>query len=125
LELLYVHHPDWIGQDAEYTLCLYVASGNFNCCEGCWRLKDCSAYQLFEMQSNYDELFELIEWFRKRRAKQKIRKLLDWDLLLECVTQEAELEIKNYLSEKLDRQMKRSGRKKKPISSCSRKDENG
>ena len=113
LRLLYAQHPDWVGEDAEYTLCLYMAFGNFNYCEGCWRRKDCWGYQMFEMVNNYDALFELIEWFRKRRAKQKIRKLLDWDILLERVDQEAELEIQNYVSEKFDRRIKGNRRKKK------------
>jgi len=120
LDLLYAQHPDWVREDADYTLCLYMAFGNFNYCEGCWRLDDCLAHRLFEMQSSYDDLFEFIDKFRKRRLGQRIRKLLDWDLLLERIGQEAKLEIDNYLSEKLDCQMKGSRRKKKPTSSHTR-----
>jgi len=125
LELLFAQHPDWRGEDAEYTLCLYVAFGSFNGCKGCWRLKDCCAYHVSEMRDKYAALHELVQWWRKKRAKAKTGKTLNWDVLLERIGQEAKLEIDNYLSEKLDRQIKESGRKKKPTSSCSRKDENG
>lgn len=106
LELLFAQHPDWRGEDAEYTLCLYVASGSFNCCKGCWRPDDCWAYQVFEMRDKYAALHELVQWWRKKRAKAKTGKTLNWDVLLERIGQEAKLEIDSYLSEKVGRQIK-------------------
>jgi len=112
LELLFAQHPDWRGADPEYTLCLYVASGSFNCCKGCWRLKDCCAYHVSEMRDKYAALHELVQWWRKKRAKAKTGKTLNWDVLLERIGQEAKLEIDNYLSEKVDPQIKETGEEK-------------
>ena len=66
-----------------------------------------------------------MEQLRTRLAETKTGKSLDWDLLLELMAQDEKLEIENYLSEKLDRQIKESGREKKSTSPHTGMDEEG
>ena len=125
LELLFAQHPDWQGAHPDDTMCLYVVFRTFSGCEGCWRLDDCWAYQVFEVRDNCDELYQLIAWLKKKRTKLKTGRSFDWDLLLEFIVQEKKLEIESYLSDKLVRQIERAGEKKEPVSPHTRMDEDG
>lgn len=53
-----------------------------------------------------------MEQLRTRLAETKTGKSLDWDVLLERIGQEAKLEIDNYLSEKVGRQIKETREEK-------------
>ena len=107
------------------TLCLYMAFADFTYCEACMRADKCFAYGVFTIHSDYEELYQCVEQLRTRLAETKTGKSFDWDLLLELMAQDEKLEIENYLSEKLDRQIKESGRKKKSTSAHTGVDEDG
>jgi len=124
LKLLLAQHPDWVeNRDPYHTLCVYLSFWDFVYCEACARVDDCWAYRVFEIRSDYEELYQCMEQLRTRLAETKTGKSLDWDLLLELMAQDEKLKIENYLSEKLDRQIKESGREKKSTSSQARMDE--
>ena len=79
------------------------------------RVDDCWAYRVFRINGDYEELYDCVESLRTRLAETETGKSVDWDVLLERVGQEKELEIENYLGEKSERQEKGNRRKKRTI----------
>ena len=112
LDLLFAQHPEWAGMDSYKTLCLYMAFADFTYCEACMRADKCCAYRVFTIRSDYEELYQCMEQLRTRLAETKTGKSLDWDVLLERIGQEAKLEMDNYLSEKVGRQIKETREEK-------------
>jgi len=126
LELLFAQHPDWVeNREPYHTLCPYLSFRDFVYCEACTRVDDCCAYRVFEIRSDYDELYDCVERLQTRLAGTKTGRSFDWDLLLELMAQDKKLEIENCLSGKLVPQIERAGEKKEPVSPHTRMDEDG
>lgn len=126
LKLLLAEHPDWVeNRDPYHTLCTYLSFGDFEDCIVCTRVDDCCAYRVFEIRSDYDELYDCVERLKTRLAGTKTGRSFDWDLLLELMAQDKKLEIENCLPGKLALQIERAEEKEEPANLDTGMEEDG